>query len=197
MTTDVRFEVGDRVELLEPCFGQALGAKGEIIKTDYGSRMPFYVRFNDNRTFWLYDDDISLIKDNDFQHVTKASDLKVGALVRIKSKEWYDANKNESGVVDVQFKFIKAMSELCGKTFRIREMQRTLNGCMEFHLDGEASRWTFCVEMFDLDSDKPKENIVTKTISKVKEAISPSQPIINQNIPLLRKNQLLTNLKLD
>lgn len=48
---------------------------------------------------------------------------KVGDKVRIKSREWYDANKNIYGDVDFPYcAFIAAMSAMCGKVYEITDV---------------------------------------------------------------------------
>lgn len=45
---------------------------------------------------------------------------KVGDVVRIKSREWYDTNKNKYGDVDFPYcAFTAAMSAMCGKVYEI------------------------------------------------------------------------------
>ena len=63
----------------------------------------------------------------------------VGDTVTIKSKEWYDQNKNEQG--DIRFPdgkepFVKGMDKFCGKTATI------INICThEYVLDIDRGRW--------------------------------------------------------
>lgn len=44
---------------------------------------------------------------------------KVGDKVRVKSKEWYDKNKDRNGRVNINYSFVEKMSNWCGKEVTI------------------------------------------------------------------------------
>ena len=69
---------------------------------------------------------------------------KVGDKVKIKSLDWYNANRDYSGNVECGFyHFIKEMTKYCGKILTIGEVYRN-----EYELqEGENFIWTD--EMFD------------------------------------------------
>ena len=48
----------------------------------------------------------------------------VGDKVRIKSKEWYDENKDEDGNVNIPFLFNSEMSYYCGEITTITKIEK-------------------------------------------------------------------------
>ena len=48
----------------------------------------------------------------------------VGDKVRIKSKEWYDENKDEDGNVNIPFFFNSEMSYYCGEITTITKIEK-------------------------------------------------------------------------
>lgn len=68
----------------------------------------------------------------------------IGDKVRIKSKEWYDANKDKYGSIK-NCGFIADMSRYCGKEARILHES---DGFYTIDLDDEFYFWTN--EMFEL-----------------------------------------------
>lgn len=86
---------------------------------------------------------------------------KVGDKVRIKSKEWWDAQpKNENGNVEIIDYFTRAMSEYCGRTATIEVL---LKG--KYLLDVENQTYPWTDEMFD-DSYTPEKSILSEEMIK-------------------------------
>ena len=84
---------------------------------------------------------------------------KVGDKVKIKSLDWYNANRNYYGNVECGFYyFIEEMSKYCGKILTIGEVYRN-----EYELqEGENFIWTD--EMFDCFIEK--DDVESKTTSE-------------------------------
>lgn len=78
------------------------------------------------------------------------SRLKVGDIVRIKSREWYESNRDPYGDVNVYCTFVSLMAEFCGNTYRIVEVFPEEKDGPIYHLDG-AYGWEFSEDMFDLE----------------------------------------------
>ena len=85
---------------------------------------------------------------------------KVGDKVKIKSLDWYNANRNYYGNVECGFYyFIEEMSKYCGKILTIGEVYRN-----EYELqEGENFIWTD--EMFDSIIENP-DDVESKTSSE-------------------------------
>ena len=85
---------------------------------------------------------------------------KVGDKVKIKSLDWYNANRDYNGNVECGFYyFIEEMSKYCGKILTIGEVYRN-----EYELqEGENFIWTD--EMFDSIIENP-DDVESKTTSE-------------------------------
>jgi hypothetical protein len=70
---------------------------------------------------------------------------KVGDKVRIKSKEWYEKNKDKYGNVNIPLLFNYKMSYYCGEITKITKIEK--DKYYRIYLDGE--RWVWSDEMFD------------------------------------------------
>ena len=80
--------------------------------------------------------------------ITHLPKLELGQKVTIKSLEWYNSNKNaHTGIVTLTTEsFIKDMSEYCGKTATITEVQ--MNGTL-YLINLDNGVWNWSVEMFE------------------------------------------------
>ena len=84
---------------------------------------------------------------------------KVGDKVRIKSKEWWDAQPKIKGDVDCgEYYFTKEMTPMCGKVVEISVL-----GSVSYNLKGCLYHWTD--EMFD-DSYIPEKSILSEEMIK-------------------------------
>lgn len=85
---------------------------------------------------------------------------KVGDKVKIKSLDWYNANRDYNGNVECGFYyFIEEMTKYCGKILTIGEVYRN-----EYELqEGENFIWTD--EMFDSIIENP-DDVESKTTSE-------------------------------
>lgn len=92
---------------------------------------------------WLLDEpiEVTIESTEDFVRVG-TKELEVGDKVRIKSIEWYIANKDSSGFVPVPCTFVPGMSKYCGKILTIK-----LKKPISFVLEGNI--WEWSEEMFD------------------------------------------------
>lgn len=92
---------------------------------------------------------------------------KKGDRVRIKSLEWYNANKNsESAIIFPDFRiFDESMSKFCGKIVTI-DAYVPRGNYYDIKEDGNVNYWSD--EMFEgLAIEEPQENMVS--LEKVKE----------------------------
>ena len=85
---------------------------------------------------------------------------KVGDKVKIKSLEWYNANKNSEGVVNFHnlLFFDELMSEFCGKVVTI-DAYIPRGNYYEIEEDGKVNLWTD--EMIEGLADEPQEKMVS------------------------------------
>lgn len=77
---------------------------------------------------------------------------KVGDKVRVKSKEWYDENKGEDGVVAVNKFFVKKMAEWCGKEVIIDKIFDDF-----YRIKDDEDEWNWSDEMFEDENVKQTE----------------------------------------
>ena len=86
---------------------------------------------------------------------------KKGDKVKVKSIDWYNANKNSEGAIishDWHI-FDESMSEFCGKVVTI-VYYNSRGDCYEIEEDGKVNFWS--VEMFEgLAIEKPQEKMVS------------------------------------
>lgn len=81
----------------------------------------------------------------------------VGDRVRIKSKEWYDANKGSDGIVSTSMKFVKSMVIFCGKEAVVTDV---FNNYYSLNIDD--GRYSWDDEMLeDYFLDTPEKLIVS------------------------------------
>ena len=173
-----RPKVGDKVRVCRSGFRVPHGSVGHIIKDDHSS-VPFLVSF-DGSHLWMAESQVELIE--------ATHQLKVGDTVRIKSRQWYEANKDSAGDVCTfsGVYFTTLMVRWLGTEHKIVSVldsnRYRLEGCAHF---------IFTPEMFDL--------VETSSLTdKIKDFFAPDRkPTINGNIPLIKRNKLLTNIKLD
>lgn len=90
---------------------------------------------------------------------------KVGDKVRIKSKEWYDENKDEDGNVNIPFLFNSEMSYYCGEITTITKIEKY--SYYRIYLDGE--KWNWSDEMFDENYKDMEERNVKISIETAKK----------------------------
>ena len=86
---------------------------------------------------------------------------KVGDIVKIKSREWYNENKEKDGVVRLKEQpFARSMSEYLGKTAKIMEIKTSK---LWYGLDIDEQWWNWTDEMFeDEDVSNKDENLEIK-----------------------------------
>lgn len=104
---------------------------------------------------------------------------KPGDKVRIKSLEWYNANKDEDGKVcvysDSYAIFIQVMSKFCGQTVTILEVVDDLYGILED--DGDYSWADYMIECLiePAIENKPQEKMISlnKACEYLESALKP------------------------
>lgn len=90
--------------------------------------------------------------------IEPVSELKVGDIVCVKSRKWYEVNKDIYDAVEVLGVFTSGMTEYCGKSYRIKKVITGRN--VFYKLEGTES-WSFSREMFDLGEDNPDDYLET------------------------------------
>ena len=87
---------------------------------------------------------------------------KVGDKVRIKSKEWYDANKGSDGETAPSTNFLKSMVIFCGKEAVVTDI---FDNCYSLNIDDGDYSWDD--EMLeDSLSDTPEKSILSDEMIK-------------------------------
>lgn len=87
---------------------------------------------------------------------------KPGDKVRIKSREWYDANKGSAGVVSTSMKIVKSMVVFCGKEAVVTDI---FDNCYSLNIDDGDYSWDD--EMLeDSLSDTPEKSIISTDLIK-------------------------------
>lgn len=181
--------IGDKVYMRANPY-VPIGTIGTIVSKDR-SMIPYEVLFDDGREFWV---PASCVKRADTSMLQSSKrKRRIGDKVRIKSREWYEANKDEYGRVTCKYGFVDDMAVFCGRSFKIKDI--TLTG--GYKLDG-VDGWTFSDDMFDEDT-KDSTGTIPALIERCREAVtsmlsSDSTPI---SVGLIRSKKLLTNIKLD
>lgn len=87
--------------------------------------------------------------------IEPVSELRVGDIVCVKSRKWYENNKDCCGFVDVPGYFTPRMAIYCGKPYKIRNVY-PLGVGVHYSLIG-AKEWSFYKEMLDLGGDNPDD----------------------------------------
>lgn len=87
----------------------------------------------------------------------------VGDKVKIKSREWYEDNRDDNGYVKVPNGFTRAMTRYCGKDAIIRRV-----GLTDYSLDIDQGLYCWSDEMFE---DEPTEQ--TKPTESVRHTPGP------------------------
>ena len=186
-------KVGDRVRITHfpPGVPQAkvVGHTGTITGiagiNSYNISLPGFPTFAYPREYF------ELLKDISEETHTSETSLKIGDTVKIKSIDWYNANKDRFGNMKCGgVIFISEMSELCGKLFTIRNIIAD-----RYYL--KKVNWTFSKEMFELPSDCTESGSQKAKISLIES--SPileldNEPILTGDITLLKDDQILINL---
>lgn len=112
---------------------------------------------------------------------------KVGDRVKIKSLDWYYANKAKNGYVNLLgYSFAPGMTQFCGKVVTIENISEHIEGPIVYHIEGTS--YVFTNEMIEglVEEDKPKFKIGDK-ITNGKESfivlqIASNKYIIEDNL---------------
>lgn len=88
---------------------------------------------------------------------------KIGDKVRIKSREWYEKNKNASGdILCGETFFVEDMERYCGETATITSIDKTYN----INIDDNEFNWTD--EMFEDDEPQVSETLLKDIANVIK-----------------------------
>lgn len=186
-----RLTTGDRVVAADNPY-VAKGTPGFITGTTDSSTISYLVLFEGKAMpLWMQEWQVQGVTTDELP-LKPTRILKVGDKVRIESREWYEANKDVFGEVDVPFGFTEAMAKYCGNTYEIVKIEPALSCNAKYRLK-EICEWWFSEEMFDMD-EPPNDHSFNKVCRVCK---GNSEPIIKGNLPLIKNNKLLTNIKLD
>lgn len=117
--------IGDKVYMCTNRY-VPIGTIGTIVSKD-GSTLPYEVLFDDGREFWFPASCVKRVGTSMSQ--SSKRELRIGDKVRIKSREWYEANKNGGGTVFVRGTFVPKMTQFLGKVMEIE----SVNGSGFFH----------------------------------------------------------------
>lgn len=145
--------------LTQSCGSFPAGTIGKIVEDD-GSKVPYLVAVENGSCLWAKPDALTPMSSGSDTTRSRPRERKVGDKVRIKSREWYEANKDESGIVRVPCGFTEEMARFCGKTLTITRGR----GVGRYALDGGAEGFTFTEDMFEDDSTTPLGLIRTKRL---------------------------------
>lgn len=88
---------------------------------------------------------------------------KVGAKVKIKSREWYEKWKDSEGVVQVLYRFTEDMAKHCGRVFTVKGANLGSRDWL-FKLEEDEKQMNWSLEMFEevYPQESSKEEICTK-----------------------------------
>lgn len=108
--------IGDKVYMRANPY-VPIGTIGTIVSKDR-SMIPYEVLFDDGREFWV---PASCVKRADTSMLQSSKrKRRIGDKVRIKSREWYEANKDEYGRVTCKYGFGDDMAVFCGRSLKLR-----------------------------------------------------------------------------
>lgn len=210
-----KLKVGDRVELIRDSHPFHDGEIGSIVDVDTGDCCyPYRIRVGDVEG-WVEEPSVRLCRNSSLEP------RKVGDRVRIKSREWYEANKDEDGRVEGgPVAFARLMTPYLGTEHKISEV--CLDGL--YRLEG-AGNWFFSDEMFEpeprAESARAGARISELAAKRCEVGLSyeipPLSPIVAcglkrhfaemfcgaapepsaERLPLIESTKLLTDIKLD
>ena len=96
---------------------------------------------------------INLEKNAPQNPITHLPKLELGQKVTIKSLDWYNSNKEDTGVIKLTAEvFVEDMSEYCGKTATIVDVFKDLDGVDDnimYRIDLDNRGWNWTDEMFE------------------------------------------------
>lgn len=176
-----KIPVGTKVRITRPFMDVSCGEELEIVEVD-NTAIPYRVRLADGTHRWLVEDLVEPVKDSPLRSQKRWR--KVGDKVRIKSRYWYEANRDGRGNVDVPYTFVPDMAKYCGQIMAIKATSG--DGC--YYLQG-AGDYAFSEEMFDTNFDSDSTHRV------LYGAFTPSAT--PNQITLINSKTLLTNIKLN
>lgn len=181
--------VGDRVRFITPSYllgrlGTIVARAGEVylVRADGDNEPPYRVTR-------------CMIERSLFQaSPTSVRDLRVGDMVRIKSREWYENNKDLAGCITCEVcGFVPGMAEYCGRSFVIDAVYGSV-----YKLRG-AGIFYYSTDMFDFSA--PSSVITAESLgARIQDAVKGvceafGKPTVE--VRLIKANKLLTNIKVD
>lgn len=171
------------------------GALGTIIASD-GASIPYEVRFDSLGTYWLRRDQVEALDVPEADRGNR-SQFQKGDRVRVKSREWYEANKDSEGIVrrPGEAAFVPGMMELCDRTFTIKSVNPIHSGSVYYELEG-VSQWNFAGYMLEPAQERHTSYLTDGVIDRITRCFGRSEKTFG-DMPLINENQLLTSIKLD
>lgn len=195
-----QLRAGDKVKVVCPGYFpscEPIGSTGTLVEIDYEDVLrPYLVKFESGIKQWMEADCIAPIENPN----APMPERKVGDIVRVKSREWYDANKDADGDVMMEgVAFTPSMTDFCSRSFEITQILN--NGPVRYHLKG-AGPWYYTEGMLEegylrVDSDTMSGSIHTTASLEARNICGIGEGNLQISVPLIRQNQLLTNIKLD
>lgn len=84
----------------------------------------------------------------------KTMKYKVGDRVAVKSRKWYDENKDEYGIIQIGTDtFVRSMSKFCGGTVTISQLKNK-----SYLIEGDPDKFHWYDDMFEDSSKTNKED---------------------------------------
>jgi len=192
-----RLTVGDRVVALKNPWVDE-GRQGLIVEVEDILGLRYLVLYDGDRSPYIMGESQIAAVPTEESPSKPTPKFKVGDKVRIKSREWYEANKDSQGRVAVPPVFTPMMAvHCCGKIYKIKEIRspNSDSGNPVYILEGVC--WLFSEEMFDPDYPKTEIALARAYMDTKSLFTGESKPTIKGNLPLIKPNKLLTNIKLD
>ena len=195
---DRKFKVGDRVEFVRSDAPFYEGCTGEIVWIGTGDcPYPYMVKgevCGHVRNCAVAEASLRLLESS--ADTDKPNHLyNVGDTVLIKSRQWYDANKDESGCIPSLSggcSFLSSMAPYCGQTMKIAGV--CANG--DYLVKGNSLLFSdFMIER-KVENDESRSCPFNPRLNSFDRDFRCQTPPMT-DLPLIQNNKLLTDIQLD